>query len=298
MSLPNHAADAALAGLNECFGEVEQVAPWRWRCAMRDESRLPISAVLTDGFLRLGTEPCPTSAIPAMEQVIEQGTHLNTRLAGGAKAVLLPREQQLKFCADIVVLDEPQARARLAWAAQNLREAVDALDSHAPGIHRRQTEKVASPSEFSKLFRQSSWEFAECAAHEWSVALDAEAAPPAKVRIQETGIFASVELVRVNAAAKTSRRALAWFLLTAGWMLRFVRARVSDSETQLAFAFEVALPPAPAPEELDHALASLSVAHRGYAREAQVLLDETAACCYLALRDPSANNQPLNKKEN
>jgi hypothetical protein len=295
MSLINHAAAEAVAGLSECFDEVEQIAPWRWRCAMRDGGGLLVSAILTDDFLRLATEPHVASGI---EPVIERAFELNTHLAGGVKAVIDPRGQQLKLCTDIVVLDKSQLRDRLTWSSHILCDALDALQFDAAvGIEHQSTAKITS-SDVSEFLRETSWEFTECAPDEWSVALDTEVAPPAKVRLHENGIFASVELIRVDSAAMAPRRALALFLLTTGWVLRFVRACASDSGTQKVFAFGVGLPPAPAPEELHHALASLSVAHRMCAREADVLLDEAAACCYLALRDSSLNCQPLNEKEN
>jgi hypothetical protein len=295
MSLTNHAAAEALAGLNECFDEVEQVAPWRWRCVTRDDGRLPFSASFNGGFLRLVAEPHLASG---MEPAIERATQLNARFAGGVKALIDPRGQQLKLCTDIVVLDRSQARDRLAWAAQSICETVDTLASDAAiGIEHQSIAKIPS-SDLCASLRETSWEFAECAPDEWSVALDTESAPPAKVRIQETGILASIELARVSLPVMAPRRALALFLLTTCWMLRFVRASACDSETQQVFAFEVVLPPAPAPEELDHALASLSVAYCACAREAEVLLDKTAAGCYLALCDPSLNCQPLNRKEN
>ncbi len=291
MNLTNRAAAAALAGLNECFAEVEEVAPWRWQCTTRDESRLPISVLFSDGFIRLVVAP---DMMPGVGQAIDRALSINASLVGGVISAIGPGVEQLKFYTDIAVVTEPQVRARLAWAARGFRSAADGFTFD---IQNRQAGEAASPSEFSELLRKTSWDFAECAIGEWSIALDAEAAPPAKVRIRESGIFATVELVRVNATAMTTGQALALFLLTAGWTLRFVRIRASDLEMQRAFAFEVGLPLAPAPEELDHALASLSVAHRICAREANFLLDEVAARCYLASRTPSFTCEPLNEKE-
>jgi hypothetical protein len=288
MSLANHGAVAALAGLNEYFDEVEQVAPWRWQCAMREEARLPVVAVFTDGFLRLAMEP---RVKYGMDQAIDQALQLNAGCAGAVKAAIDPRGQQLKLYGDMVVIEESQVRARLAWALQSFCNAIRTIESPAgPGIQRPPAANAASSSSFSDLLRQTSWEFMECAADEWSVALDTDAAPPVRVRIRENGIFASVELARVSSAAVATRRALALFLLTTGGMLRFVRVCASDSETQRVFALQVILPLAPAPEELNHALASLSVAYRTCAREAQFLLDETAAGLYLAVRNAYSNN--------
>jgi hypothetical protein len=70
------------------------------------------------------------------------------------------------------------------------------------------------------------------------------------------------------------------------------RASATESDGGWSFGFRVCLPPAPLPEEIDHGLAALSLAHRMAAREASVLLDETAAACYLAAREIANPNQP------
>jgi len=51
-------------------------------------------------------------------------------------------------------------------------------------------------------------------------------------------------------------------------------------------------------EEIDHSLAALSLAYRVCAREANLLLNEAAARCYLAARDFSNNYQTIDEKEN
>ena len=107
----------------------------------------------------------------------------------------------------------------------------------------------------------------------------------------------SVEMVRCNRAAEATRLALAVFLLTASSALRLARAHAVDDEGQQRFGFQVCLPPAPTTEELDHALAALSIAYRTCAREANVLLDDAAARCYLGVRDFRCTTNPENEKE-
>jgi hypothetical protein len=108
----------------------------------------------------------------------------------------------------------------------------------------------------------------------------------------------NVELVRASATPEASRRALALYLLTAARELRLVRAYATQAEAGWSCGMQVNLPVAPASEEIDHALAALSMAHRMCAREANVLLDQAAARCYLAVRDTSNTNgnQPVKEK--
>ncbi len=108
----------------------------------------------------------------------------------------------------------------------------------------------------------------------------------------ELGLLLSVELGFVPTGANGSRHAIPVFLLTIGRALRMARASATESDGGWSFGFRVCLPPAPLPEELDHGLAALSLAHRMAAREASVLLDETAAACYLAAREIANPNQP------
>jgi hypothetical protein len=62
---------------------------------------------------------------------------------------------------------------------------------------------------------------------------------------------------------------------------------------ETACGFQVRFDPAPSATELDHALAALSVACQAAAREANVLLDESVARQYLAVRNIPRNiNQP------
>jgi hypothetical protein len=116
--------------------------------------------------------------------------------------------------------------------------------------------------------------------------------------MSESGVHFSVELVRSNAAEEASRRALALFLLTIGGALRMVRAFVQEAEGHQSYGLEVSLPATPAAEEIDHAMAALSVGYRMCAQEASVLLNAGAARCYLAARDVNSTHNPDEKKEN
>jgi len=296
MSLANNGAEDAMAVLHECFDSVDQTAAWQWQCAGANGIRMPISATFADGFLRLMTGPVATLDVP---EAIDRAIKANANLDGGVKFAIDAERSGLSVCADIAVLDAPRLRARLGWALAGFDRAAGILDfGVAPPVADESVVPAASASGVVQLLQQISWDHSESQPEEWSVALDAGSAPPAKVRIDQGQIVAGVELARVRNSPATSHRALALFLLTACGGLRLVRAFTSELEAQTAFRLEVAMPPSPAPEEADHALAALSVAWQMCAREAAVLLDETAARLYLATCVPSFTHQPFNEKEN
>jgi hypothetical protein len=147
------------------------------------------------------------------------------------------------------------------------------------------------------LLRETSWTFTERGPNDFSAELDAESAVPARVALVEDQLILSAELVRC-AAEEMTRRSLALFLLTASGALRLVRAYAVQTESEWCAGFQVCLPAAPAAEEIDHAMAALSFAHKMCARESNVLLDEAAACCYLAARDLPTNHKPQEGMEN
>jgi hypothetical protein len=148
------------------------------------------------------------------------------------------------------------------------------------------------------LLRETSWPFTERGPNDFSAHLEADSAPPARITMNEHGFVFSVELVRSNAAAEVTQQALTVFLLTASSALRLVRARAVDGDGQRSFGFQVCLPAAPAAEEIDHALAALSIAYRMCARETKVLLNEVAARCYLAARGIPTTQDQEQEKEN
>jgi hypothetical protein len=296
MKLTNRTTTEAISALRDCFAEVEPVDPWRWQCASGDETHLPISVIFADGFLRLATEP---DGLPCDAPAIDQALQFNRRLAGGVKFIIDPRRTRLRPCADVVVLDGSQLRARLSWVLHGLLGALEVIDFAADHVAcQMEATKVEPPPGLPEILSRAAWEFTESAANEWSVALDADFSSPAKLRTGGDSISVSVELVRTTSAAALQRRALAMFLVTACSGIRFVRACAFERESETAFALEASLPLIPAVEELNHAMAALSVAHRLCAREAGVLLDEAAASCYLALRDSCQKHQPFNGKEN
>jgi hypothetical protein len=157
---------------------------------------------------------------------------------------------------------------------------------------------TVSNAALADLLRECSWPCAERGANDFSAELDANAAPPAHIRMNGSNVELSVELLRCDTSAEITRQALTLYLLTASSSLRMARTYAVHADGQISFGFLVSLPSAPAAEEIHHALSALSVAYRMCARETHVLLHSAAARHYLAARNPSTTNDNNFEKEN
>jgi hypothetical protein len=316
MRFTNEAAANAFRVLDKCCAELEPAGPWRWRCLVQNGVRLPLSASLEEGFLQLAGRPVTMRKCPrALEQaLLENGT-----LAGGVKFALDAQSRVLHLRTDIVLVDETQLLDRMQWALDGFHhgyrwlkssdfyagDGASAAPVSMPDVVAASTPALldgpALPEEtgasLGERLRETSWACTERSPGDFSAELAADSAPPARIRMSERGLVFSVELARF-AAAEASRRALAVFLLTASGALRMVRAHAAEADEQWSFGLQVFLPPAPAAEEIDHALAALSIAYRTCAREANVLLDEAAARCYLTARDVPTTYDQEPEKEN
>jgi hypothetical protein len=279
-----------------CSAEIEPDGPWRWRCIVENGVRTPIIATLEERFLRLEGSP---KAMLEGSRALKAALMGTDTLAGGVKLALDASGSGLQIRTDIVLLDETQLLDRICWALAGFHDS-----SYQQEFHGSQKDRLVTPAtaaatgNLGELLHETSWQCTERDLYEFSVNLDADSAPPARISRNERGLVFSVELCRCYAEADVSWLALAVFLLTACSSLRLVRANTTDVGAQLCFGFQVCLPAAPVAEEINHALAALSVAYRMCAREANALLDEATARCYLSARDLPTNNNHEQHKEN
>jgi hypothetical protein len=258
--------------------------------------RTPTTATLGEGFLQLVG---PANAIYDESLTLEAALLANESLAGGARFALDARGFCLHVRTDVVMLEEALLLDRVRSALAGIGHGSSALGSGDHRDHATTTQTAGAVEvNLGELLRESSWPCTERGADEFAVELDAVSAPPARVRRDENGIAITVELIRSSAMAEVSQRALAIFLLTAGSALRMVRAHATGADDLRSLGFQVSLAPSAVAEEIDHALAALSIAHRMCAREANVLLDKAAARCYLGARDLPTNHNHEQHKEN
>jgi hypothetical protein len=294
MKFANENAATAYRVLNKCAQEMEPAGPWRWRCVMQNGTRMNIAAAMEDGFLQL---ICRPDAIRKATLALEDAMLCNQTLAGGVKLAMNSSNSGFHLRTDIVIAEERQLLDRLEWAMEGFHDgnrlllSSDLLNEHA----RPQT---APDADLDERLRESPWSCTKRGPNNYSVELDAQAAPPAGIRINGSNLELSVELLRCGSPASASRHALALFLLTATSALRMVRAYAARAEDQESFGLQVSLPSSAASVEIDHALAALSIAYRMCAREAAVLLQAAAAHHYLAARDHSTTENHQTKKEN
>ena len=196
-----------------------------------------------------------------------------------------------------MVLDELQLRDRLDWALEGFHDGNCLLKSPASYKDHRIPQAVPVPdADLAELLRDCNWPCAERGLNDFSADLDASGAPPANIRMIKNSFVVSVDLLRCNATADISRQALATYLLTASYSLRMVRAYAERTDEQICFGFHVSLPSTPVSEEIQHALAALSVAYRTCAQESSVLLHDAAAQLYLTARNPSTTDDQPDKE--
>lgn len=295
MRLANEAAATAFRVLNKCSEELTLDGAWRWRCVVENGTRLPIAASLEEGFLHLA---CGSEGMRKCACTPEHALLGNTTLPGGVKLALNTASNGLQLTTDIVILDEKQLLDRFRRALDGFHDGLRLLKPPPSYFDHVAGQTIESGAGLGELLRETAWQVTVRGANDFSAELDARSAPPARIRIGECGVVLSVELVRSSAAAEANRRALAVFLLTATSTLRLVRGYAEEMDSSFVFGVQVNLPAAPVVEEIDHALAALSIAHRMCARETSVLLNEATARCYLAARDLSTSIDQQSEKEN
>ena len=298
MRLVSDIVDISSRALEKCCAEVEPHGSWEWLCVSQNGRRLNLSATLADGFLHIACLHPPVATDAA---ALQSALHQNRRLNGNAKLALDPVSGALKLRTEIAVVDEPQLLSRLRWALDGLHRGASFLKPQDPHhVYAGPQSGVIPAAPLEELLQGTAWQCTQRGPDEFSVELDAEGEPHASVRLGDGHIDSTVELARANSLSGASRRALAVFLLTASGSMRLVRAFTpnAEDEADAVFALQVSLPALPAAEEFHHALAALSVAHRVCAREAAVLLNEAAACQYLAARNMATHHQPQFNQEN
>lgn len=285
MSLARETASSVYRTLGKYCQEANPDGKWQWQCAMLNGTRLPVAASFREGFLSFSY--CAEASVES-SSMLGRAIAANAALHRSVKLVFDAARCVLELRSDIAVLDEAQLQARLPWILDGFHHGAPALESiraNCPPSPEPEAAKATEKLEpLPEIMRDSGWPFTERGPGEIAVDLESEAAPPALVRMEQGGITASVELARWDGVDGAVAEALPSYLLSVSRSLRLVRACRLHSGPQLIFAFQVGLPPSPTREELTHALAALSVAHRSCVREASLLLDEATARCYLAAR--------------
>jgi hypothetical protein len=296
MNLSNESVATAFRVLGKYSSEVKPAGPWRWRCVVQNGARLPLAASIEEGFLQLaGTPEVPGQLTPLLERALRA----NASLAGGVKFALDAASRGLLVCVDLVLLDELQMLARLPRVLEGFHQAyslLPAIDSPLAAVAARG--EAADLGRLLELLHETAWACTERGPNDFVVAIESASAPPARITVNELGVMFTLDMARSAPSLEAVRLALAVFLLTSAGRLRLVRPiAVEEQGGQMKFGFQVCLPPAPAAEEIHHALGALSMASRMCGPETSVLSDEAAARCYLSVRSVPLTLNLENEKE-
>lgn len=294
MRFANEAADTAFRVLSKCTDELRLERPWRWRSVVQNGTRLPIAATLNEDFLHLDCQP---DVSRTTAYTIERAILHNRTVGGGVKLALNDSSQALHMATDILVRDEKQLLDRFRWALDGFHDGCDLLAQPLFDPRPTQEHRNVGGINLADLMNESSWRLTERGPGEFTTELDSRSSPSARLRATTREVTLTAEFLRTNTVADCSKRAIALFLLTASSSLRLARAYGTETEGTWTCGMMVSLPAVPAIEEIDHGLAALSVAHRICAREANVLLDEAAARCYLTVRDVYNDNHHFHEQE-
>jgi len=295
MKLADESVETVIRVLGKCSSELGPVGPWRWQCVVQNGTRLPLAASVEDGFLHVVGRP---QASRGDSRLMERALWGNDKLAGGVKFALNPASRGLHLRAEIALVNETQLLDRFHRVLAGFHQGYHWLKSlDFPDRATTLSSARAAAVSIPELLGETRWPCTERGPNDYSVDLGADSAPSARISPNEHGIMFNVEVVQCAPTAEATRQALAIFLLTASGTLRLARAHFVEDGDQQRFGFQVCLPPAPISEELDHALAALSIAYRTCAREANALLDDAVARCYLGVRDFQCTTNPENEKE-
>src|SRR5579871_2682664 len=151
--------------------------PWRWGCTLQNGALHPVQAFLSDGFLHLASRLHPRSQTAAMR---ERALRANGSLGGGVRFALDASSQNLHMRADLPILDELQLAAAMERAANGFHAGLmvmDAIDAQTePALPASSESSAADPA---AVLREVGWKCSQRSVNEFSVELDAEAAPPA-----------------------------------------------------------------------------------------------------------------------
>ncbi len=288
---------AVLRVLRQCCHEVESRGPWQWQCLVRNSELLSIAASLGNGFLHLEYR---TAEMEKRAPFLERALRANKTLPGGVKLVLGATDNDLHLRSDLPLEDAGRLRNSFERALHGFHEGEAAFTTLRVANDRSFPSPVCGETnsgQLKEVLSEVAWPHTERASNDFSAELDAEGARRASLRLSDRDLETNVELFRSKDPSNTVRRALAAFLLSASRTLCMVRAYAETADDQELYGFQVSLSSAPAPEEVQDALAALSIAHRMCAREANVLLTETTAEHYLAARRFLTANQSGDEEE-
>lgn len=277
------------AALEKCATSVELVGRGRWTCVLANGTEVCVGAHVADNWLLLDA-PFEARLAPLIQGAAATDLDLSLRasdllrrnatLAGGVKFAVLSQAPRTRLRAEVPLDEEVDVGRRVRQACAGFKAAASAPAAHHPVSSAHAADDGGSAVDLRCLCSATQWSFIERDA--MTVAVDLEVPGgfrQAMVEAAESGgVVASVDIATCTALASPPCQA-AWglLLLRACGVVRMVRAAAHAGDGGAPRSrFEVVFADVPAPAELAHALATLSVACRLVDREAGVLAHDAA----------------------
>ena len=275
--------DSITKVLQQCAITASKTGSTCWDFSLRNGQVLSSTARLADGWL------CLDASVGKLTSSAWELAQLCGQFDGLVKLALDP-QRQLRLRAEIPVTDECNSQLRLPETCAAFQAASTKFhkgkSTRQAKKHLTQTESpygFNDASDLAVLCSEAGWPAIGRANGDQAVELSAgNDRYQALVQMQAGQVLAKVELAACDQFSEASRQALGVLLLRVNWAVRLARGVILEYESGCVARSEVCFGTTPDPDELSHALSSLSVAARLAGREAKVLQDEAVARQYLA----------------
>lgn len=270
--------------------------PGWWRFELKSapgRKRLKGTARLEDRWVlfRAAVQRFRARAQPSLRR-LELMLRANAALVGGARFALADDLSQAWLSAEIPVepSQEFDADARIASAIEGFRQGAVRLAAKGRSTPPDRTQGrvtagiAAAEHDWATLVEEAGWPFSERPDGRQAVELEvgAEDYRQAVIEPEGGGLRVSANL-EAGAPSAEAARAICLLLLWASRRVRMARPYAAVNGAVLRWGWEVRFDRLPAAWELDHALASLSVALRLTGRESEALEDQRVARQFLRI---------------
>jgi len=278
------AVEQALAG---CSSSLVRVGATSWSFALSNGAALPANAILDDGWVSITMGLDHGSAVNDPSD-LHRALQVGPDIPGRGRPVIAPGSRGISLVADLPVHKHTNPSDSVAAACSELERGADTLRGiqatadDPPRPAQSQGHKVDVPG----LCEQAGWPCKVRSSGRLAVDLETPGSF-FQAEIEDrgaSGLVARAPLCEWVSLSPVCRHAVNVFLLSACGGLKSVRPGIRESDGRTTAILEVVLPGEPGADELNEALAILSVACSVCGREAACLADDFVAGTYLAAR--------------
>ncbi len=259
--------------------------PGSWTTRVTNGAVLPVSARLEDAWLRVEAQ-IPELPETSWWQLLVAGCSLPP-LVRLALTCAADRAMSVRLVADLEAGECDDWPSRVTGVLEALMASVPGL--HPARLDDRDPEPESRPPEsVSEAIREAGWACEDRGEGGCDISLDGDRIrATARVEARGEGLCLWAPVARnVRPGHEDCTDAIALFLLRTAHRLRAVRAafREEPGKPEAAVGWEARLPGRPESEEIDRALAALTVACQLSVREVEALFTPALARHYLTQR--------------